>query len=166
MNDTEALLSQLRDIHAPEVGLMPAAGWWVLLLVSLLTAWLLRILLNRYRQRGWQREARAALIGLRKESANTSVPQSLASLSRLVRRVMLAARPREEVASLQGEAWLDKLDEICGKPLFKSGYGQLLEQGPYQQQVQLSHDDLHALMDVVAELIDAAGRQPIRTQSW
>lgn len=162
MNETEALLSQLRDIQAPSVGLIPAPGWWVLLLVVLLVALLLHRIYRRYRLRGWQREARATLDRLRTESDNKPVAQSLSAISRLVRRVAMVARPREQVASLQGEAWLVELDEICGKPLFKGGFGKLLEQGPYQPSPQLSADDLHALMDVVAELIDAAGRRPAR----
>ncbi|MFK8083759.1 MAG: DUF4381 domain-containing protein [Granulosicoccus sp.] len=162
MNDTQALLSQLRDIHAPEVGLLPAPGWWIVLLVCVLIGWMLFRAFNRYQQRGWQREAKATLDRLRKEADKAPVAQSLSATSRLVRRVVLATRPREAVASLQGDAWLDELDDICGKPLFKMGFGKLLEQGPYQASPQLSHDDLNALMDVVAELIDAAGRKSPR----
>lgn len=161
MNETEALLSQLRDIHTPAVGLMPAPGWWVLLAAVLLLVVALYLFYKHYKQRGWQREARATLDQLRTEAENMPVSQSLSAISRLVRRVVLAARPREAVASLQGDAWLDELDDICGKPLFKAGFGKLLEQGPYQRNPQLSNDDLHALMDVVAELIDAAGKPTV-----
>ncbi|MFK7861118.1 MAG: DUF4381 domain-containing protein [Granulosicoccus sp.] len=165
MNETEALLSQLRDIQAPDVSVIPAPGWWILLAACLLSGLLFYLMSSRYRRRGWQREARATLDRLRVEAGNASVSQSLSGVSQLVRRVVLVARPREEVASLHGEAWLDELDEICGKPLFKAGFGKLLEQGPYQQNPQLSIDDLHALMDVVAELIDAAGRSSLRKQT-
>jgi len=162
MSEKEALLAQLRDIQSPDVSLMPAAGWWMLLLgVALVTLLLFRFY-KRYQRRGWQREARASLARLRAEAGKSPVSQSLSATSKLVRRVVLAARPREEVASLEGEAWLDALDDICGKPLFKSGFGQLLDQGPYQRSPQLSTDDLHALLDVVSELIDAAGRPSSR----
>lgn len=161
MNETDELLSQLRDIQAPEVGLMPAPGWWLMIAALLLMAASAFFLYRRYQRRSWQREARATLDRLRKEAENSPVKQSLSEISTLVRRVALVARPRATVASLQGEAWLNELDDICGKPLFKTGFGKLLDQGPYQANPQLSNDDLNALMDVVAELIDAAGRSPM-----
>lgn len=165
MNDSEALLSQLRDIQAPPVSLIPAPGWWILLAVLALLLVLVYQFYKRYQKRGWQREARATLSRLRTEADERPVAKSLSALSRLVRRVVLAARPREEVASLSGKAWLDELDDICGKPLFKDDFGKLLEQGPYQPSPQLSSDDLQALMDVVAELIEAAGRSSVRKPS-
>ncbi len=158
MNDTQALLSQLRDIQPPTVSAVPALGWWIVLAGCLLLMLLAFKLYRRYQQRGWQRDARAELELLRQNVGEVEVADSLSGLSRLVRRVALMARPRAEVAALQGGAWLDVLDEICGKQVFRNGYGQLLEHGPYQPSPELSANDLHALMDVVAILIDAAGK--------
>lgn len=165
MNETEALLSQLRTIQPPDVGLMPAAGWWLVLALVTGLAALVFYAYKRYQRRGWQREAKTTLDELRKNVDRQSMAQSLSATSRLVRRVVLAVRSRKTVAALQGEAWLDELDEICGKPLFKSGFGKLLEQAPYQPDPQLTSEDLHALLDVVAELIDAAGKQTVGRSS-
>lgn len=159
MNDVDDLLGELRDIQPPDVSGLPAPGWWVLAAIGLLAAWLVYRLYRSYRSRAWQREARAELEQLRSQLAEAPVSAVLTGTSRLVRRVVLAARPREQVASLQGEAWLDELDGICGKPLFRSGFGKLLELGPYQPHPELEDTDLHALMDVVEQLIDAAGRR-------
>lgn len=156
MNDTEALLSQLRDIQAPEVSWVPAPGWWILVAVLLAMAVLIWLWYKRYQALSWQREANQELERLRGQASHSSVRQSLAGLSTLVRRVALAARPRAQVASLQGQAWLQELDDICGKPLFVSGYGKLLDQGPYQPETQLDAKDLDALFNVVEELIRSA----------
>lgn len=158
MNDTEALLSQLRDIQPPPVSQIPAIGWWFVLAACLLSFFLALRFYRRYQQQGWRRDARAELELLRASVGEAGVAESLSGVSRLVRRVALMARPRATVAALQGSAWLEELDDICGKQVFKHGYGQLLEHGPYQPSPQLSQSDLIALMDVVGELIDAAGK--------
>lgn len=156
MNDTEALLSQLRDIQAPDVSMMPAPGWWIVIAIVLAMCVLIWRMYQRYQALSWQREAKQALEHLREQASHSTVRESLASLSILARRVALAARPRAQVASLQGRAWLQELDTICGKPLFMSGYGKLLDQGPYQPETQLDRKDLDALFDVVEELIQSA----------
>lgn len=160
MNDTQDLLSQLRDIQTPAVSFMPAPGWWVVLGIAILLAFCAYRLRKRYQRRGWQREARLQLKQLRAQAGSVPVSQTLSAASRLSRRVVLAVRPREDVASLKGEAWLAELDAICGNSSFRQGFGNLLEHGPYQANPSLGHDDLNALMDVVSELIDSAGRMP------
>jgi len=156
VNDTEALLAQLRDIQSPPVSMMPAAGWWILLSVLLLLAVVGMLYLKRYRRRAWHRDARMQLNELRSNLHQVPVSSTLSATSTLVRRVVLATRPRADVASLHGEPWLELLDSICGKPLFKDSYGSLLEAGPYQASPAIGHNDLNALMDVVDELIEAA----------
>lgn len=156
MNSSEELIAQLRDIQAPDVSGLPAPGWWILAGAVLLVAVALFFVARRYKRRAWQREARAELARLRSQMGTVRVSDSLSGVSRLVRRVALAARPREDVASLQGDAWLTVLDDIGGNSQFSNGFGQLLEQGPYQPDPQLDDHDLEALMDVVAQLIDSA----------
>lgn len=156
MNSAEELIAQLRDIQAPDVSGVPAPGWWFLAVAALLVAVAIFFVARNYQRRAWQREARAELVRLRSQMGDVSVSDSLSGVSRLVRRVALAARPRQDVARLEGDAWLAALDEICGNSQFSNGFGQLLEQGPYQPDPQLGDNDLEALMDVVAQLIDAA----------
>lgn len=159
MNSSEELIAQLRDIKAPDVSGMLAPGWWFLAGAVLLVAVALFFVARLYKRRAWQREARAELALLRSQMGTVKVSDSLSGVSRLVRRVALAARPREDVASLQGDAWLAALDDIAGNSLFRNGFGQLLEQGPYQPDPQLDEHDLEALMDVVAQLIDSAEKR-------
>lgn len=156
MNDTEALLSQLRDIQAPEVSIVPALGWWIMLILLVVSMVLLWQMYKRYKSLSWQREARQELAGLRKKASQREISHTLADLSTLVRRVALATRPRAQVASLQGQVWLHELDDICGKPLFSTGYGRLLDQAPYKPETHLDAKDLDAVFDVVEELICSA----------
>ena len=156
MNDTDDLLTQLRDIQPPGVGIMPAPGWWILVVLGLLLGAVSFYLYRRYQRKGWQREAFLELEQLRSGLGNVPPARTLSQTSTLVRRVALAARPRSDVASVHGEAWLNLLDSIVGKPLFKDGFGRLLETGPYQANPSLGENDLHELLDVVAELINAA----------
>jgi len=59
MNSSEALLSQLRGIQAPEVSGVPAPGWWLLGLIALLIVVALMFVARQYKRLAWRREARA-----------------------------------------------------------------------------------------------------------
>lgn len=159
MNESEALLEQLRGVSTPAVSQLPAPGWWVsaLVLLSLiLIAWLA---FGKYRHRAWVRDATRELQSLRDQAETQPVAQSLASASRLTRRILLAARPRSDVARLHGDHWLEELDRLCGRDLFTQGYGQMLKSAPYQSKPAIKQSDLQGLFDVIAELIDVAGKQ-------
>lgn len=156
MNETEALLSQLRGVQAPEVSTIPAYGWWILAALVIALIYLAYRIYKRHASRQWQREARAELLRLRMQAADAPVAQTLADTSRLARRVLLLAQPREEVASLHGEAWLVRLDQVCRKPLFTLGFGRLLEAGPYQREPAVSATDLNALFEAMDDLIASA----------
>lgn len=158
MNETQTLLNQLRGVQAPSVSALPAYGWWILLLVLIILLYCLFRTYRHYKSMQWRREARAELLRLRTKLSEDTVAQTLAATSRLTRRVLLYAQPREEVANLHGDAWLDTLDRVCGKPLFSGGFGRLLESGPYQRSPSVSQTDMQALFDAVDELITAAAR--------
>jgi len=156
VNEAQELLSQLRGVQAPPVSAIPAYGWW--LLTALLIGFIYLAYRNyrRYVAHQWQREARLELERLRALVNESPVAQTLADTSRLARRVLLVVQSREEVASLHGDAWLEMLDRVCGKPLFSGGFGRLREKGPYQREPSVSSDDLDALFDAMDELIASA----------
>ena len=159
-DDTQALLSQLRDIQTPQVSAWPAPGWWLLsgaIALVLIIAFIWR---GNRRRAGWLRQARAELLAIEQAMGEVPATQSLAALSQLTRRVVLARSPRTKVASVQGEAWLELLDKLCGEPVFTQGYGKLLASGPYQQSSACGEEELAGLTDAVERLIDAAARQP------
>ncbi len=158
MNDTEDLLSQLRDLQLPPTSALPAPGWWLLAMGVVLLCMLALFVRRRFQRYGWQREARHELKVIRAQVGAVPTGQSLSALSKLVRRVALVARPRQSIASVHGEAWLSQLDDICGREVFKNSFGKLLENGPYQKDPVVRDEDLHALMDHVDELISAAAK--------
>ena len=102
----EASLSNLRDIVLQaEPGLWPVApGMWLLL--SVLLSLLVWVLWTQYDRRKRNAYRRAGLVLLPEV-------QTIYELSVLLKRVALAAFPREQVASLHGDAWVAFLRETC-----------------------------------------------------
>lgn len=167
MNDAEqqALLAQLRDVQLPAVSAWPAPGWWLLAALCVLLLVLFLLWLRRYRSRLWQREALSELQRIRSESQAQTTARSLSDCSRLCRRILLSVQGREQVAGLQGQAWLVALDRVTGRSLFAGGFGRLLEAGPYQREPEVAQHDLESLFDAIDELIQAAGRQSPEARS-
>ncbi len=114
MND--ALVARMRDIHElpPPSWWPPALGWWLLLLGGLLAAallWLAIRSLRRYPPGSWHRDARNQLLALRRLSSQLTPEQAVRELSELMRRIAVARAGREAAAGLNGEAWLEWLEQ-------------------------------------------------------
>lgn len=106
-----ALIARLHDIVEPAaVGGWPwAPGWWLLAALLLLCA--LRVAhyaLSRWRRTAYRREARRELRRLASADFATPAERVSACLT-LLRRCLLALRPRAEVAVLSGARWADEL---------------------------------------------------------
>lgn len=156
MNDKEALLSQLRDIEIPVVSNTPALGWWLLMLLLVALVLVCLFLLKRRKARLWQRQATQQLQAIRESVGREPSIDILSRCSQLARQVVLAVDQREQVAQLHGDAWLEKLDDICARPEFSQGIGQLLLDQPYQKQPAVAKQDLDALLDSLQVLIKSA----------
>jgi hypothetical protein len=154
-------LSQLHDIHLPaRIGWWPPApGWWglaalVLLLLGGLLVW-------RYarKRNAWRRFAQAELARLR--SLDAPPPVVIAALSVLLRRVAISRFPREQVAALNGEAWLAFLDTSADKAGgFQSASGRVLTSAPYRADA-IEATALPALFDLCERwLKHLPGRKP------
>ena len=106
MDSDQYSLSNLRDIFIPDAPSLwpPAAGVWVALglIIGLLLFAGWRVYSNR--RRNAYRKAGLSLI----DSAVTAHDVSVA-----MKRVALAAFPRERVASLYGIEWVAFLDSTC-----------------------------------------------------
>jgi len=128
-------LAGLRDIHLPDPVSWwpPAPGWWLLALGAVvvlgLAVWALgRHLKRRRRLRGILAEVDALAAAYRR---NGDAQALCSGLSLTLRRVALAAWPRERVAGLTGTAWLQFLDDSGGGGAFGHGPGHVLVQAAY-----------------------------------
>lgn len=142
-------LSQLRDIHVPEhiTTWPPAPGWWLLAALAVIAIgaaiwWLHR----RWRGNRYRREALAELEALRHDFDRTQVTHDyLERFSALLKRVALTHYPRESVANLTGERWVEFLDRTTGTTEFSMGVGQVLVSGPYEAAPDADIERLHEL---------------------
>lgn len=106
------LLDLLEPLVLPEpVAMLPiTAGWWVL------GAWLLAVLTllglhwrARWLADGYRREALEAIDAIARDPGDDAA----AAIAAVVKRAALAAYPRQEVASLSGEAWREFLERTA-----------------------------------------------------
>ncbi len=123
----------LRDIHLPEaVGWWPPAiGWWVLAVLIPLLCWLVFWLYKRITRKTAVKTAKKILKNIKQDNDI----DTLIALSKLLRRVAISQAPRDEAASLTGQAWLEYLDKsVKGNP-FTEGVGKVFANVHYQKQV-------------------------------
>ena len=142
-------LAQLRDIHAPGVldAWPPALGWWLIATLCLLITiaaliWLLRVWSsNRYRREAL-RELNNFFTIWDKDKDDHAYLQSLQNL---LKRTALTAFPRELVAGLTGEAWVQFLDQTTDRNDFRIGKGEALIDRGYHADFSVDVASLHSL---------------------
>lgn len=134
-------LSRLHDIVLPPSPAWwpPAPAWFVIAVVLFMV-----LLFSGVKVASWwwhSRYRRAALAELKQIEAAADGPQALPQLAALVKRTALAVYPRERIAGLTGEAWLQYLDASARTTNFTLGAGRQLEAG-YQRGGQLPTPEL------------------------
>ena len=144
----------LRDLHLPgQIGWWPLApGWWfVLLLTASAFAYLIWRAYKNRQHNGPRRFALRELARYEAAYLKHRNPVTLGKqLSELLRRGMLAYAPREEVAGLTGEAWLEWLDQGMPLPYFHTEGGKSLLELPYRDPAgDFSDVDVNALLSAV-----------------
>ncbi|KTC76984.1 DUF4381 domain-containing protein [Legionella brunensis] len=151
------LLNQLHDIQLPEpIGWWPLAPGWYVLLVALLVVGgsLFYIAYRRYKHGRAKREALHLLINLQKEYERDHDSQlSSMKISELLRRVALVYFPRQQVASLQGQEWIEFLSKTAKGINFDQMQDYLL-QLPYQKPTDI---DLSPLFNCAKSWIKQRG---------
>lgn len=102
-------LVDLKDIILPTTyeTALPAIGWWLLGVLVILSLSLL--LFAAWRFWNLDKPRREALLKLKQQ------PATLAELNLLMKRLALSYYPRQQVASLNGQAWLVFLDSTSRK---------------------------------------------------
>ena len=154
MPDTDpGSLDRLHDIAVPPPvpWWPPAPGWYILggMVLALLglAAW---AALARWRRDRYRREA---LGDLDRIARDPDAPSSISAVAELVKRVALAAYPRDRVASLTGDAWLAFLDATGGTDAFTRGAGRALKDAAYRRDAPREPSELRGLADVVRHWI-------------
>lgn len=136
--DLNAMLEQLRDVHAPSPVSMwpPAFGWWLLALlivgvVAVLVWWI------KYRRRSMKKYFTRELQKLRVDFAvSHDKDLLLKNVSMFLRRVVRAVdKHNANAPSLTSTAWLAYLDQVGKTNDFTQGPGRLLADGPYRQHI-------------------------------
>lgn len=122
--DHSTSLDRLHDVSVPpEISWWPPApGWYVVLAILGMGLCLLtwRSFL-KYRSNAYRRIALREL----------QLMQDHASVAELLRRTALAVAPRQLIANLTGEQWLDWLSSQCSDPIPDSVKSMLID-GPYR----------------------------------
>lgn len=149
-----ASLQNLHDIVVPDpvAWWPPAPGWYVLGAMLLIAAVLLTLRLvvnyraNRYRRAG--QEQLAELRKLSHDSANRDV--AIAQTGELLKRVAIAAWPRDNVANLSGKRWLTFLNETGDGTLISDKQGRIFSDILYCRKIgeQLSPNEVEELFDL------------------
>jgi hypothetical protein len=123
------MIQELHEIALPQpVSYVPQTiGWLVAaILLLLLAAW------GRYRWRRYRRANKYRVLALSRlselegELLTAGRRRALVNIPQLVKRVALQAYPREDIASLNGEAWLEFLGSNYRRKDFTDGPGRLL----------------------------------------
>lgn len=89
----------------------PAPGWFALAVILL--AFLLHYCGRRLKRWGRNRYRRDAVRMLGQLHASEADPASVAAINRILKLVVLAAWPRQQVAALSGPGWAAFLDTHC-----------------------------------------------------
>lgn len=117
--DGASSLDRLVDIvdQAPIPAWPPAPGWWIVAAAALLFFVVIILLWMRRRHRAaYRREALREI---------DRMGDDLRALPALLKRVALCAYPREQVAGLNGTAWVDFLNARTARPGFDESLLQL-----------------------------------------
>jgi hypothetical protein len=117
-------------VAPPAISWLPQTAGWKWVGILLLAAVLYRA--GRYAARWYRNRYRreaAARIRALPDSADPSA--LVAELNRLLKLTTLAAWPREDVARLSGDEWVNFLNRQCPAPAFDVRQSQLLATGAY-----------------------------------
>ncbi|MCC2624555.1 MAG: hypothetical protein K0R14_428 [Burkholderiales bacterium] len=120
--DTNALLSQLKNIHQPNgVSIFPLApGWYILtVLIICIVGGLLWWIFIKNKQKRYKLQIYSLLTDI--QSSNSA--EMLSDASILIKRVAIMKFPQEAVHTLFGDQWLEFLDKTGKTNEFTNGVG-------------------------------------------
>lgn len=150
-------IADLRPYAMPDpVPVLPLSGWaWCfLILVVLVAAAWVALAVMRWRSHAYRRAGLRLLAELREGRRQAqSKPRALPvhhDINVILKRVALAAYPRERVATLSGQAWLTFLQKSCPKASLPESCGSLLT---YPDSTDHTEDDIARLFAFASDWI-------------
>lgn len=139
----QQLLQEMHGIITPEpIGWWPPApGWWIL--AALLTAAVIALTLM-VRQRRRRNAYKHTAIGLLQDLRKCADEELPSETNRLLKRVALVAFPGERtlINQLFGDAWVNWLNQHCGKPVFSGASADALARGGYRSTLPCTREEL------------------------
>jgi len=156
---TPAALTALQELPLPEpVSWAPqTVGWLAVLVVLLLAAlWAACAGWRRHKRALYRRVALAELGQIEAALHDASVrAAALTAIPALIKRTSLAARPREHVAALSGDAWLAFLKRTNGHFDERSGaLLTLISYAPAEQIAALPKKEVDTLLSATRDWIE------------
>jgi len=146
-------LSELRDVIYPvDPGFWPPAiGWWIVLILVILSligaVYLFRSIYLRLAETSFVKEVDALTLLQPREA--------VVELSILMRRIAITRFPRNSVAGLSGEDWLQFLDQSGNTDQFTTGPGRALVSAPYSDLTPENLDPLFKICRDWAKSVSA-----------
>jgi hypothetical protein len=149
----------------------PAPGWWLLAVLLLAALVFAGVLLFRR----WQRQQKLTmalreiqhvhkLYATWQQSTQGDAGQAglalLQGCNSVLKRVALVHYPEQEVASLNGRAWLQFLDRTGNTDTFSNGSGRVLGDGGYRPSFLADEATAAALVQLVQNWITRQYRSP------
>tara|TARA_R110001592_G_scaffold362928_1_gene678896 strand:- start:1717 stop:2193 length:477 start_codon:yes stop_codon:yes gene_type:complete len=113
--DPSTLLSQLRDIHAPEpISIWPLAiGWWLLIILStVVITSLCYFILRKRLQKTWKRQAIKAFQTLSSTYIQQPSTENLLQINRLLKQALSSAKNDRSYLHLCEAEWASALQAI------------------------------------------------------
>jgi len=139
----------LHDIHLPAAvsAWPPAIGWWILPLIILGLAFgiykFTQYHKRRKKQLAYKKLAVNELTRIKQQYAksNNNI-ELLRAVSTLLRRISLSYLPRESVASLTGEQWIETLNKLSKQTVIDNEFSLLLAHAAYQKTADFDQQQL------------------------
>ncbi len=138
-------LQQLRDVHLPgdPSWWPPAVGWWLAALILIgAVVWLSLHAWRAWRARAPLRRAEALRQSLLADARSQTLPAEAYAhaINELIKRVLVVAYGRRDLARLSGDAWLAALDGLVEAPLFSRGGARALGSTRFQARPEIDVD--------------------------
>ncbi|MEH6609726.1 MAG: DUF4381 domain-containing protein [Halioglobus sp.] len=131
-------LAALNPLREPElIGWWPLApGWWLVIALLLMVLAVVAFLLwRRYQRRAYRRQALRQLESIALDFRQTDNQHAyLESINQLLKATAISAYPRQEVAAISGEPWLQLLNTTMGKKRESHAFSAAFAHASYQAQ--------------------------------